>query len=310
MLERRHDVLAPTLAGHAGGPPLVGGRRRRADPRDAVERAMDEAGFPTAHIVGNSLGGYVALQLAARGRARSVVGARPGRRLGRGRRVVQRDTLAVLQATMQEQVQERRRRTPRRSLATAEGRRSATQLIDRRTSSTSRAELIAHQILGVARLRRGRADDRASRCATGYRLDAERITCPVRIVWGTADKLLPWPSAAARFRDDWLPHADWVELDGVGHCPQLDVPLETAQLILGFTRLSVGPRPRAGPPGRPSGPGASSGRGSASPGARSPSRRRTGLRARPPSAAACGGPPAGGAKSPTVAPRSSRGVPA
>jgi pimeloyl-ACP methyl ester carboxylesterase len=25
------------------------------------------------------------------------------------------------------------------------------------------------------------------------------------------------------------------ELDGVGHCPQLDVPLETAQLILGFT---------------------------------------------------------------------------
>jgi pimeloyl-ACP methyl ester carboxylesterase len=31
------------------------------------------------------------------------------------------------------------------------------------------------------------------------------------------------------------PHADWVVLDGVGHCPQLDVPLETVQLILGFT---------------------------------------------------------------------------
>jgi len=26
-----------------------------------------------------------------------------------------------------------------------------------------------------------------------------------------------------------------VQLDGVGHCPQLDVPLETEQLILGFT---------------------------------------------------------------------------
>jgi pimeloyl-ACP methyl ester carboxylesterase len=58
----------------------------------------------------------------------------------------------------------------------------------------------------------------------------------VRIVWGTADRLLPWPSAAARFRADWLPHADWVELDGVGHAPQLDVPLEAAQLILGLTR--------------------------------------------------------------------------
>jgi pimeloyl-ACP methyl ester carboxylesterase len=32
-----------------------------------------------------------------------------------------------------------------------------------------------------------------------------------------------------------LVHAGWVELDGVGHCPQLDVPLETAQLILGLT---------------------------------------------------------------------------
>jgi pimeloyl-ACP methyl ester carboxylesterase len=69
----------------------------------------------------------------------------------------------------------------------------------------------------------------------GWSLDAERITCPVRIVWGTDDRLLPWPSAAARFRDDLLPHADLVELDGIGHCPQLDVPLETAQLILGFT---------------------------------------------------------------------------
>jgi hypothetical protein len=54
----------------------------------------------------------------------------------------------------------------------------------------------------------------------------------VRIVWGTHDRLLPWPSAAVRFRDDWLPHADWVELDGIGQ--QLDVPLEAAQLILGF----------------------------------------------------------------------------
>lgn len=68
----------------------------------------------------------------------------------------------------------------------------------------------------------------------GYRLDVERITCPVRIVWGTEDRLLPWPSAAVRYRRQ-LPQADWVELEGIGHCPQLDVPLETAQLILGFT---------------------------------------------------------------------------
>jgi pimeloyl-ACP methyl ester carboxylesterase len=69
----------------------------------------------------------------------------------------------------------------------------------------------------------------------GWSVDAEKIACPVRIVWGTDDQLLPWPSAAARYRHDWLPHADWVELDGVGHCPQLDVPFETAQLIIGCT---------------------------------------------------------------------------
>ncbi|MGH2888717.1 MAG: alpha/beta fold hydrolase [Solirubrobacteraceae bacterium] len=39
----------------------------------------------------------------------------------------------------------------------------------------------------------------------------------------------------ARYRRHCLPHADWVVLDGVGHGPQLDVPIETAQLILGFT---------------------------------------------------------------------------
>lgn len=43
------------------------------------------------------------------------------------------------------------------------------------------------------------------------------------------------PTAAARYRDSWPPQADWVVLDGIGHCPQLDTPLETAQLILGFT---------------------------------------------------------------------------
>ena len=38
---------------------------------------MDEAGFETAHVAGNSLGGYVALKLAERGRARIVVALAP-----------------------------------------------------------------------------------------------------------------------------------------------------------------------------------------------------------------------------------------
>ena len=69
----------------------------------------------------------------------------------------------------------------------------------------------------------------------GWPLDAPKVTCPVRMVWGLEDKLLPWPDAAERYRRSL--HAEWIELDDVGHAPQLDVPLETAQLILGFTAM-------------------------------------------------------------------------
>jgi hypothetical protein len=43
-LERRHDVLALTLAGHAGGPPIQGKVGDEALV-DAIDRALDEAGF-------------------------------------------------------------------------------------------------------------------------------------------------------------------------------------------------------------------------------------------------------------------------
>ncbi len=33
-----------------------------------------------------------------------------------------------------------------------------------------------------------------------WTVSSELITCPVRIVWGPPDELLPWPSAAARYR--------------------------------------------------------------------------------------------------------------
>jgi pimeloyl-ACP methyl ester carboxylesterase len=229
QLERRHEVLAPTLAGHAGGPPLEG-PVSDALLADAVERAMDEAGFETAHIAGNSLGGFVALQLATRGRAESVVALAPAGGWVEGDPAMG-ETLALFPA-MQEQL---RRFAPRADalMATTNGKRMATQLTSVNFEHIP-AELLVHQLFGVIGCGGLRPMvEYASR--EGYRLDAARIECPVRVVWGTEDRLLPWPSAAARFRTDWLPHADWVELDGVGHAPQLDVPLETAELILGFT---------------------------------------------------------------------------
>ena len=228
-LERRHDVLAPTLLGHAGAeslPEQIGGDTLA----DAVEQAMDAAGFATAHVVGNSLGGYIGLQLAARGRAESVVALAPagGWATDDGS---YRETLAHF-TTMQEQL---RAADPHVEsiVATDEGRRRATAHFSERHEQLP-AELIAHLMRGAAACT-AVAPLVAFAEREGWRLDAERITCPVRVVWGTADRLLPWPSAALRYRRDWLPQADWIELDGVGHCIQLDVPLEAAELILGFT---------------------------------------------------------------------------
>lgn len=172
----------------------------------------------------------MALQLAARGRAETVVAFAPPGGWAEGDESYKK-TLGV-QATMVELL---KNVAPHAEamLASPEGRRRATQLITTNFEHIP-AELLAHQMLGVASC--GAALDLIDRALHhGWPLDAERISCPVRIVWGTDDALLPWPAAAARYRNDWLPHADWIELDGIGHSPQLDVPLEAAELILGFT---------------------------------------------------------------------------
>jgi pimeloyl-ACP methyl ester carboxylesterase len=232
MLERHHDVLAPTLAGHAGGPPIPG-EASDVVMTDLVEHAMDEAGFPTAHIVGNSLGGYIALQLAARSRAETVVALSPAGGWAEGDESFKE--LLAYQRAMQEQM---KAATPHADaiVATADGRRRATKLISENFEHIP-AELLAHQMRGLASCD-GAVPLVQYAIREGWSLPAERITCPVRILWGTEDKLLPWPASAARFREEWLPQADWVVLDGVGHCPQLDIPLETAELIVGFTARS------------------------------------------------------------------------
>jgi pimeloyl-ACP methyl ester carboxylesterase len=226
--ERRHDVLAPTLPGHAGGPAID----RTAGPEafvDAVERSMDRAGFDIAHVVGNSLGGYVALALAARGRAATVVAFAPAGGWAPGD--ASTDQLLRAQQALQAEI---RAAAPQAEalLASVQGRRRATQLITTNFEHIP-VELIAHQLVGVASCRAADPLIESAR-RDGWPLDARRISCRVRIVWGTADRLLPWPTAAARYKER-LPQADWVLLDGIGHCPQLDVPLEAAQLVLGFT---------------------------------------------------------------------------
>jgi pimeloyl-ACP methyl ester carboxylesterase len=231
-LERHHDVFAPTLPGHRGGPELPDPLTTEAF-LDVVEGSLDAAGITTAHLVGNSLGGYVALRLAARGRAESVVALAPA-----GGWAAADDALAdTLQrfVAWQEQF---RRLAPRVDAiaATPAGRRRILSVMTEHTEHIP-PQLAIRQLLATATCS-GLHPLNALARREGYSLDAARVGCPVRVVWGTADRLLPWPDTAERYRRDWLPHADWVTLDDVGHSPQLDVPLEAAQLIVGHIGLS------------------------------------------------------------------------
>ena len=226
-LEHDYDVLAPTLPGHAGGPPL-GPEADEEDLLRPLESALDDAGFATAHIVGNSLGGYLALKLAARGRAESVVALAPAG--GRAGDAPSDQEVAQRFLAMQEQAT---KSVPHVDaiVSTVEGRRAVTQFTTSRFEHIP-ADLLAHQVVGLARC------DLAGTLRAlqaGWSVEPEKFECPVRIVWGAEDRILSWPAAAARYREEWLPHADWVVLDGVGHCPQLDVPLETAELVRDFT---------------------------------------------------------------------------
>ena len=226
-LERHHDVLAPTFVGHAGGPPL-----RTAVSQtlvvDAVEEAMDEAGFATAHIAGNSLGGYVGLQLAERGRALSVVAlAAAGGWSGE-------PAIGDLFQRQRDLHAHARGAAARLDsiVATRDGRRTAMELLVENADDIP-PEVVAYQLMGLARCDAAPAFIDFVEHGE-WPLDPERVTCPLRFVWGTADRLVPYPEAAERYRAAF-PQAEWVELADVGHCPQLEVPAESSELILGLT---------------------------------------------------------------------------
>src|SRR5947209_20104298 len=66
-LTEHHDVLAVTLPGHLRGLPIPEGVQLTAAlVADVVEADMVAAGIEKAPLVGNSLGGWLALELAVR----------------------------------------------------------------------------------------------------------------------------------------------------------------------------------------------------------------------------------------------------
>ena len=70
-----------------------------------------------------------------------------------------------------------------------------------------------------------------------WNIDAASVDCPVRLVWGSDDRLLTLPDAAVRYREEWFPQAEWVEIDGAGHCPPARPPAGDRRTDRGLLRL-------------------------------------------------------------------------
>jgi pimeloyl-ACP methyl ester carboxylesterase len=249
-LEAEHDVLALTLPGHFCGPALPDGVVASIPAAvDLLERVLDDAGLTTAHLVGNSFGGWMALELAARGRARSVVALAPAGGWDRGtredRRVARAFALGYRLARLAAPRADRLMRRPR---LRAWALREVVTHPERVPPAAA-----AHMIRGAADCPIYLPMMRALR-RDWFPLELAVMKCPVRIAWGSHDRVIPLQRYSMRFRT-LVPDAEWVTLPGVGHIPMHDDPALVVRTILEVTRRVDAPRAAgASPPsGRPAG---------------------------------------------------------
>lgn len=228
-LVARHDVLALTMAGHRGGPAFTPGEpvcfRTIAD---YVERDLDDAGLGTVHAAGNSLGGAIALELARRGRARSVVAFSPGAH-------VPSPWMAKQVLTMIE--------LARRALL-------APGAVTVMKGPLRRRVLLRANMLRGDRVPFGDMVDDARACrivpallrgvlAEGPVPAFNPGEAPVRLAWAQHDLILPWRRFGAPLAEK-VAGAEVIMLPGVGHVPMYDDPMLVAKTILNVTTAADG----------------------------------------------------------------------
>lgn len=228
-LEDSFDLLAVTLAGHAGGAPLPAGVGVSMQAIvDAVERDMDADGLHTAHLVGNSLGGWIALELAARGRARSVIALAPaggweqdspeGRRL---KHLFKRNHAisSFMLPHMRTLLSRPRLRGAVLSGVMARGDHPSPAEALTIVEGSVQCQIFFDLMEAIER--------------DGPPSSFQDISCPVLLAWGSKDRILPAKHYAQRMRN-LLPNARWMDLPGLGHVPMGDAPQLIAGLIATF----------------------------------------------------------------------------
>jgi pimeloyl-ACP methyl ester carboxylesterase len=223
LLAVERDVIAVDLPGFGGSPPFPEGRPPTAAAlADALIGFCTDLGVTEPHVAGNSLGGWVALEMAKEGAARSVTAISPAglwrSPLGPSRR----DTHALGR---------RLRPIIRALLRTKSGRRLLLSGSFARPNLVSAADarlLVNGYLDSVA------YSDANREMRTAVFEHEGRVHVPVTIIWGQRDRVVGRPSRTRR-----PPGARYLEMPGWGHVPMWDDPEGVARLLLEATRLTA-----------------------------------------------------------------------
>jgi pimeloyl-ACP methyl ester carboxylesterase len=227
LLARRHDVFVPTLAGHRGGPGLhPGSAAELASVVDVLCDQLDEAGIDTAHLVGNSLGGWLAFELARRGRARSVLAISPAGTWGARRDLHRLLWLfrlgyhAAGNPRLSGLVRYRALRRVVLGRVVAHPERVSDADLREMIENMVSCPLLDALLAGQARME--------------PMTDFDVALCPVRIAWAERDRILPY-RRYGRPMANVVRGAEFSLLPGVGHVPMYDDPRLVARTILELT---------------------------------------------------------------------------
>jgi len=224
----RYEVLAPTMPGHNGG---VKGKAflDTAELADDMERRMDELGWSTAHIVGNSLGGWVAFELERRGRARTLTAIAPG---GGWHWYTPAKFEIVAKFVAGFPVWLVTKVLGERALKLPFAKQLAFVPISARPDTLNDADLPD-------------IDDDVRHCPAYYQLLVKSLLmpglmelakgqAPTHLVICEKDRVLPHPRFTRHFTKHLPQSTKVTHLDGVGHIPMFEAPERVTKVILDF----------------------------------------------------------------------------
>lgn len=232
-LTRHHDVLALTLPGHLGAPPLSENTPVTADTLvERIEAELEREGIRAAHVAGNSLGGWLALELARRGRALSVVAVSP---IG----LLTPDEIDRLTRRLRAShaVASNLGRLARGLASFGLGRRLLFGDVRHRPASLTAAEAREWFDAFVGCSGFGAMVDALA--ANSVASLPANLDCPICIAWPTEDRMTPERPFADRFAAA-LPRAIRARVPASGHIPMGDAPERIAEVILEHARRSSG----------------------------------------------------------------------